>query len=87
MLQEARSLEIILERSFSCVNVLFLVQFLELRHLENVLQVCLTSWWSLVVYWLSKNVSILSGMEFQVFCSIPIGNLSKPCHLRGEGLI
>lgn len=85
MLQEARALEIVLECSLNCINVMFLIQFLEPRHLENMLKVCLTFWWSLVIYWLSKNVNILSGIEFQVLCSIPIGNLSKPCLLREEG--
>lgn len=35
MLQEARSSEMVLECSFTCVNIMFLVQFLEFHHLEE----------------------------------------------------
>lgn len=89
MLQEAWSSEIILECRFTCINIMFLVQFLELHHLEeDVLEDMfgiLLVLWEFIGY--SENVTTLPDVEFQVFFSTLIGNLSKPCLLRGERLI
>lgn len=72
-----------------CVNVMFLVQLLELHHLEeDVLKYMfgiLSVLWELIGD--SEDVATLPDIEFQVFFSTLIGNLSKPGLLRGERLI
>lgn len=65
MLQEAGSSEIILECSFTCINVMLLVQLLELHHLEE--DVLEDMFGVLLVLWEftrhSENVTTLPDVE------------------------
>lgn len=89
MLQEPWSSEVALECRFTCVNIMFLVQFLELHHLEE--DMLKDMFGILLVLWQfisdSKNVTTLPDVEFQVVFSTLIGNLSKPGLLGGERLV
>lgn len=66
-----------------------LVQFLELHHLEE--DVFKDMFGILLIFWkfacYSKNVTTLPDIEFQVFISTLVGDLSKACLLRRECFI
>lgn len=71
------------------MSVSLLVQFLELYHLEE--DVLKNMFGVLLILWKftghSKNITTLSDIEFQVFISTFVGDLSKTRLFRGECFI